>query len=48
MKTYTCIKDKIFTFQGEVSGEYDFKVGDVKIQNQLEPASNLEKRQAHQ
>lgn len=29
MKTYTCIKDKIFTFQGEVSGEYDFKVGDV-------------------
>lgn len=29
MKTYTCIKDKIFIFQGEVNGEYDFKVGDV-------------------
>lgn len=28
MKTYTCIKDKGFTFQG-VSGQYDFKVGDT-------------------
>jgi hypothetical protein len=29
MKNYTCIKNKIFTFQGDTVGEYDFKVGDV-------------------
>jgi hypothetical protein len=29
MKTYTCIKDKTFTFQGEVNGNYEFKVGDT-------------------
>jgi hypothetical protein len=29
MRTYTCIKDKIFIFQGKINGQYDLKVGDV-------------------
>jgi hypothetical protein len=29
MKTYTCIKDKVFIFQGSFNGKYEFKVGDT-------------------